>query len=329
MNEELLKDKVRPVTDEDRENLPVYSYSSMEVFTNCPYQFNKKYNLKLRSNDTSIPLELGSLCHYILEQKGKLLANGLEVNYEKLNDTLNNGVFEIDKKTREEIPGLTKLKKKYFDIWYEPDDASGMNYAKKMQVFNTVLHSEMETETSQGWIPTYFERYFEFVWDNRAIIRGFIDRIDVKDGEYRTVDYKTSKKSYDKSKLATSLQFGIYALAILNDFGKLPIESQYRFILLDKTQQALTKGWEKRLISKMTKIFDQIDECNKTHKWEPKSTPLCYWCDYCRQNPNAHRYKNECDYYLQWTPKNKTFKKNKEWDSNTVETVTEKRKLVF
>jgi len=44
----------------------------------------------------------------------------------------------------------------------------------------------------------------------KLFLKGFIDRIDVKDGQYRTVDYKTSKKIYDQSKFGnfiTVLEF--------------------------------------------------------------------------------------------------------------------------
>ena len=80
-----LKDRVRPITDKDK-GLPTFSYSKIEVFKNCPLQYRFKYMDKKYSQDTSIALELGSLCHYVLEQKGKMIASGQVVDYDKLND---------------------------------------------------------------------------------------------------------------------------------------------------------------------------------------------------------------------------------------------------
>ena len=211
-----LLNRIRPVTDDDK-NLPVFSYSKMEVFKNCPLQYRYKYIEKKYSQDTSIALELGSLCHYVLEQKGKMIVSGETVDYEKLNDILMNGVTETDEKTKEELLGVNQLKRKYFEVWYEADNASGASYDEKIKLFDKVLHDEME-ETD--WKPTYFEKPFEFVWDNKVILKGFIDRIDTKDGQYRTVDYKTSKKIYEQSKLATSLQFGVYACSPENSSFK-------------------------------------------------------------------------------------------------------------
>ena len=320
-----LLNRIRPVTDDDK-NLPVFSYSKMEVFKNCPLQYRYKYIEKKYSQDTSIALELGSLCHYVLEQKGKMIVSGETVNYEKLNDILMNGVTETDEKTKEELLGVNQLKRKYFEVWHEADNASGASYDEKIKLFDKVLHDEME-ETD--WKPTYFEKPFEFVWDNKVILKGFIDRIDTKDGQYRTVDYKTSKKIYEQSKLATSLQFGVYALAILNEFGVLPIESEYRFILIDDKQYALTKGWENRLIKAMDKVFGDIEASEKKSVFIPKPSPLCHWCNFCQTNPEATIYRNECEYFSKWTPTQKTFEVNKKWNALENINTAPKRKLVF
>lgn len=320
-----LLNRIRPVTDDDK-NLPVFSYSKMEVFKNCPLQYRYKYIEKKYSQDTSIALELGSLCHYVLEQKGKMIVSGETVDYEKLNDILMNGVTETDEKTKEELLGVNQLKRKYFEVWHEADNASGASYDEKIKLFDKVLHDEME-ETD--WKPTYFEKPFEFVWDNKVILKGFIDRIDTKDGQYRTVDYKTSKKVYEQSKLATSLQFGVYALAILNEFGALPIESEYRFILIDDKQYALTKGWENRLIKAMDKVFGDIEASEKKSVFVPKPSPLCHWCNFCQTNPEATIYRNECEYFSKWTPTQKTFEVNKKWNALENINTAPKRKLVF
>lgn len=320
-----LLNRIRPVTETDKE-LPVFSYSKLEVFKNCPLQYRYKYIEKKYSQDTSIALELGSLCHYVLEQKGRMVAAKQKVDYDKLNNILLDGVSEVDEKTKEKLLGVSQLKRKYFEVWHEADNASGASYDEKIKLFDQVLHKEME---DTEWESTYFERPFEFVWDNKVILKGFIDRIDVKDGQYRTVDYKTSKKAYEQSKLATSLQFGIYALAILNEFGVLPAESKYRFILIDDEQYALTKGWEKRLIKALDKVFGDIEASGKKEIFVPKLTPLCHWCNFCQTNPEATIYRNECEYFSKWTPTQKTFEVNKKWNALENMNPTTKRKLVF
>ena len=326
--QELLQ-RIRSVTEEDKD-LPVFSYSKLDTFRNCPMQYRLKYVEKKRpEDDTSLALELGSLCHAILERKGLALVSGGTVDYDALNESLLNGVTDTNEKTKESLPGIKQLKRKYFDEWYVSDNASGATYEDKMKMFDKVLHSEME---GSEWVPTYFEKSFEFVWDNRAIIKGFIDRIDTKHGQYKTIDYKTSKKVFDQSKLSTSLQFGIYALAILKEFGQLPVESEYRFILIDDSQYALTKGWEKRLTKALDKLLDDIEGNENKKVFAPKPTPLCYYCDYCVNNSRATVYRQECDYYSLWTPTQKTFEVNRKWDGSTANgqnNIQTKRRLIF
>lgn len=320
-----LLNRIRPVTEKDK-GLPVFSYSKLEVFKNCPLQYRYKYIEEKYSQDTSIALEIGNICHYVLEQKGKMIVSGQKIDYDKLDDILLNGVKETDEKTKTELLGVAQLKRKYFEVWREADNASGASYEEKIKIFNQVLHSEME---DTDWKPVYFEMPFEFVWDNKVIIKGFIDRIDEKEGQYRTVDYKTSKKVYEQNKLATSLQFGVYALAILNLFGVLPVESEYRFILIDDTQFALTKGWENRLIKALEKVFGDIEVSEKKKIFVPKPSPLCHWCNYCQTNPEATVYRNECEYFSKWTPNQKTFEVNKKWNALENMGAAPKRKLVF
>lgn len=321
-----LFEKVRSATENDRKHLPIFSYSRIDVYKNCPLRYKYQYMDEKETQDTSLALELGSLCHYVLEQKGNMIVSGNKVEYNKLNDILINGTTKTDQKTTEALAGINVLKRKYFDIWYEKDNASGITYEEKIKIFNNVLHSEME---DTDWTPLCFEKPFEFVWEDKAILQGFIDRIDIKDNLYKTVDYKTSKKIYDNSKLATSLQFGIYALAILNEFGVLPIESEYRFILINDKQYALTKGWVNRFIKTFNKLLDNIRENTNNNTFIPKPSPLCYWCGYCRINPNASAYKNECEYYSLWTPFSKSFEVNKKWGAAEEKVLHNKRKLIF
>ena len=327
-SEKMLLEHIRPVTDEDREKLPQFSYSRLEQYKNCPMAYKLKYaDGKSEQGETSLALELGSLCHYVLETKGKMLKEACVVKYDILEDILFKGVvvanIDSDKPT-EQFLGINDLKKKYFEEWSKTEPTSGMTYDDKINLFwDKVVKSEME---DSDWNAEYFEHYFEFVFDNKAILHGFIDRIDMLNGMYRTIDYKTSKKTYDQSKLSTSLQFSIYAMAILLEFGQLPVQSQYRFILLDEKQDALSLGWEKRAVKHLTDLFNCIEHDHKEDEFIPSPSPLCHWCNYCKHNPNADKYKHECQYYSLWTPEKKTFEVNREWNKNDP---LKDRKIIF
>ena len=161
MSVELLKQCIRLVDPEKDKDLPRFSHSKLEVYENCKVRYDLQYNQGKRTNDTSLALEIGTLCHKVLEEKGKMIVAQKPIDYDKLNDLLDNGCEETDEKTKEIIKGVKDLKKGYFEEWYNADNASGMNYDEKLIKFNEVLHSEMQVD---DWVPVYFELPFEFVW---------------------------------------------------------------------------------------------------------------------------------------------------------------------
>ena len=329
---DLLKSKIRSVGDKDRETLSKYSYSGLSTLKHCPYQFNLTYNEGKRSSDTSLALQLGTLLHYILEQKGRMLKEKNKVDYGILSDILQNGTDVTDDKTQESIAGLKELKRDYWEIWGVPD-SEGRTYNEKIELFLRVLSKEME---NSDWQPYLFEHPFEFVYDDKIILHGFIDRVDRKTitgkeiaGEfYRVIDYKTNKKPYPDKDLKTSLQFGIYALAMLNEFGVVPKEYQYRLILLDQEQKALSFGWGKRLIAALDGLVSDLENRKRSGEWTPKPTPLCHWCNFCATNGDAKQYRNECPFYSLWTPENKTFEVNMKYENSTLDGLQNNKTII-
>lgn len=323
-----LLDYIRPYDPIKDVALPEYSHSRLEVFETCPYQFDLKYNQNKTTSDTTIALEFGSLLHLCLEHKGLMLTQKGTVDYSYLDQLLINGGQSDDGKGHKfHVLGVNQLCRKYgLEIWSKKD-SEGHNYEDKILTFGKVLQTEMEE--NDGWEAWKFEEPFKYVWNNSYVFHGFIDRIDrrkTNNGyEYRLVDYKTSKKIYDSTKTATSQQFSIYQGAILLEYGVLATECLYRFICINDSQLALTKGWEKRFITKMDKVFGQIEEGYETKLWKPSPKPLCRWCSYSTTNPDAKLYKNECPYHSNWTETNKDFSVNKEWNPE----LADRRKKAF
>ena len=335
---EVLNNKIRKVTEEDKKKLTRVSYSKLDVLESCPYKFKLKYIDGNYANATSIALELGTLCHKVLELKGRYKMENRPVDYDYLKEVLENGITEKTEKGEEVILGVNVLRKKYFDIWYVPDNASGMNYEEKINLFlNIVLLGEMEDE---DWAVYATEMPFSFIYryggtdedPKEVIVSGFIDRVDVNvDEKKKVVDYKTSKKPYDSKHLPTPLQQVIYGIALYCIENDLPVSYEYSMILLNIRQEACTKGYLNRAIKKLDKLLGNMDEYKNSGEYVPKPTPLCYWCDFHGNSPLADvQFKGLCDYYSLWTPTNKTFENNKEYQENS-KTVTKVvgRKLIF
>ena len=324
--DEFFKGKVRGVTETDRKMLPRMSYSGLEVFKNCPYQFNLKYGEKKYTKETTLALELGSLCHLILELKCNYIKVGKPVDYDYLHFILKYGSIDTNEKTKEHILGVDELKRKYFEEWYTPDNASGMTYAEMMEVFEKVINDEMNDISI--WHPIYAELPFEFVYKDRVIFNGFIDRVDINVyGSFRVCDYKTSKSCFLANKVVTSLQFGIYAMAIYQLLGQIPVSFLYRFILIDEDQNAMTTGWEKRLEKTLDNALDKMDKNKKSGIWLPKPSALCWYCPYNCNNPKNKEFAKECEYYSLWSPSNRVWSVNKKYNALTQNNKT--RRLIF
>lgn len=306
------------------------SYSSLDLFKNCPWHYKLKYTEGHTVGAKGIQLDIGTICHKIMELKGRCKMNNEPVDPTYLEHILYTGIEEQTDKGTEHIKGILDIRKQYFETWAVPDDKSGKTYEEKLMTFvKDVVPTRME---DSEWQPIALEKSFTFSYNDRIIIHGFIDRVDQnRNGDLRVVDYKTSKSSYSEATLKTPLQMFIYALACEALYSKRPIAFQYDFLLLNELQDACSFGWYNRGLKKLDKILDQMDEGADTYR--PSPSPLCYWCEFCENNPDAPDPERRlCPYYSLWTPTNKTFEKNQEFNTcqTTVEEVNKSvRKLVF
>ena len=314
----LMLSKIRPYNEETDSNLEKFSHSKLECFDHCPRNFMLKYRYNNYLGIDSVATAVGSIVHKVLELKGICKMEKKEVDYEYLKEVLMNGY----KDNEESLIGINKIKIEFRDEWEEFDTKSLLTYDEKIEVFlDSVLTNEMEDEE---WEVIGTEVPFSFVYDNKYVIRGFCDRIDAKrdnDGniiDIKCVDYKSSKTVFQRSKIVSSQQFGIYSMAIYLMYGMLPSEHEYSFVLIDEKQSnkdgVCTSGYIKRILKKIDKLFESIEEMDSTGCFKPNANQLCHWCDFCEHSVNGQEpYNTYCDYYSLWTPYNRTFAVNKEY----------------
>lgn len=315
---------VRATAQEDIGAIFTGSYSKLDLFQSCHYKYKLKYLDKNFDDSKAIQLNLGSICHKVMELKAQRLLDKQNVDYVYLSKILSEGYNESDS---EKIWGVEKIKNWYFEDWYLKDNKSGMTYDQKIHLFCTeVLPVEMEDDE---WTVIGCEVPFDFVYKEKIRLHGFIDRIDRnQNNEIRVVDYKTSKAAYAETKLATPLQMFIYGLACYQMYQQFPAEYLYSFILINERQTACTKGYVDRGLKKLDKILETIESCEATGVYSPSPSPLCFYCNYCRNNPKAEAsLKCLCDYYSLWTPDNKVFSVNKPFNALTLTQPV--RKLIF
>lgn len=314
-------------------NLEYFSFSKLEKFDQCPYLYKLKYVQKHYSSTSSLAMEIGTIAHKCKELIGLDLIAGRKPDYEWIKDVFYNGcdTDEDDVKSSEHhvehILGALELKEKYPFDWVEADSKSGLTYDEKVTIF---IEHLPDMENDLRWKPYAVELPFEFVFDDKYLIKGYIDKVDVdKDDNFRIVDYKTSKATFDEQKVKTSMQMIIYDMAIRKIYGKQPIDHMFDFIFIGKTQHACSPGYFTRGEKKLRKWFKDIEICKESGIYEPKPTPLCHWCDFCSTNGNADSsMKFLCPYHSLWTPSNKTFEVAQKYNVNSDETV-KKNKIDF
>ena len=328
-NEAILSRKVRKVETEEDKALPRFSFSKLDTYMQCPFKYDLKYNQNLVPEQKAIYLDLGTLCHKIMELLGRKEIDNIPFDIEEdrkeMHEILVNGIEEKTDKGTEMILGLHDIMNKFGTILlHEPDNASGKSYAEKLQLFmKEVITDRFLNKTDKTWKTFATEKQFEFIYQygdkptDAVRLYGFIDRVDTNEnGDYRIVDYKTGKAIFPETKTKTSLQHTIYNLAMFAEYGKLPIENLYDFIFLNEIQPACSKGYIKRAIKKLDAAFEEV---MTSKEFKPNATPLCYFCDYTEHNPNSDINFQKCDYYCDWTPDNKIFTKHREWGSEAVQ----------
>jgi hypothetical protein len=269
----------------------------------------------MRSEDSSVILELGTIAHKCYELKYRYIIDGFNPNYELIEDMFMKGIQETTDKDSEGkfLNGISQLKEKYGVFTFGVKcDKSGMNYNDKVKLcLDTIKTEQMDI----NWKPIAVEKNFEFVYNNKYIIHGFIDRIDQSnEGNIRIVDYKTSKSIYDAKKLTTPLQMVIYAMASIAMYQNYPSEFVYDFIFLNQKQNVKPEKLLDKGLVKLDKILCAIEGCKDNQEYAPNPTPLCFWCEFCSNNPHADKNtKHICDYYSCWTPAYKNFRVNKDY----------------
>lgn len=300
--------------------LPRFSYSRLDTFASCPMKYKFKYIDGNYEQSDAIHLDIGNLLHKILEIKHRMIIEGKPVDYDYLKSIYTQGVAEDTEKDKGKfIIGLNAIKDKFTeDKFIEINTKSNLSYNDKMVTFLNYLEND---DIGDGWKPLAVEVDFNFTYNDRIVLNGFIDRIDInEDGDLRVVDYKSSNKVYESKDLTTPLQMFIYALACENIYGKVPVAYIYDMILLGEKQTACTKGYYNRGIKKLDKILDAIFEAKETGIYKPKATPLCHWCDFSQTNPNTAFYLADlCDYYSLWLPNKKSFAVNKKFETEELE----------
>jgi putative RecB family exonuclease len=128
------------------------------------------------------------------------------------------------------------------------------------------------------------EKAFYINLDNRVLLNGFIDRIQLDDdGMLHVADYKTTKQ---KKYLKDFFQLMTYAYALMVEDPELE-RVRASFVLLRHDFDYLTEEYRREdVMSIADKFIEYADSIGQEKLWRPTPQFLCKFCDY-REQCNA------------------------------------------
>ncbi|MDH7499326.1 MAG: ATP-dependent DNA helicase [candidate division NC10 bacterium] len=129
-------------------------------------------------------------------------------------------------------PEMERLLAVFEGSWRSEGFLSREHEEQRLEAGRRALIQFYEREAKDPSLPTHVEREFSFSLDDDRII-GRWDRLDLRDGQGRIIDYKSSEVRDQKEadrKTRESLQLKIYALAYREMFGQLPETVELHFL---------------------------------------------------------------------------------------------------
>lgn len=239
------------------------SPSRAKDFVQCPLMF------RLRTVDRipepgSLATHKGTLVHGVLERLYDLPA--AERTREAARDLLPSQWHAH----REKNPVVMSLFR----------DESGIE--TWLEEARTLLDAYFRMENPTRLEPASRELLVEAETREGLLLRGFVDRLDVApDGAVRVVDYKTGRSPAPRFQHEALFQMRFYALVLRLGRGRAPRRLQLlylkdgRTLTLDPRPEDL-EATETRI----TRIWEEIEDCATDGRFAPKRSRLCDWCAY-------------------------------------------------
>ncbi len=251
------------------------SVSKVKTFDDCKAKFKFSYIQKLPKKDWDHFL-LGSFTHDILETfHQRLIDNSAHLDLKNKMGIQESQWPEIMKEMFK--ASLVRFPK--------------INQEQKKEVFGILQQylNVMREENARGTLCTVtdIEKEFYLGIDNKILLNGFIDRVQVDhDDVLHVMDYKTTK---DKRYLKDFFQLETYAYILFLDDPNLQ-KIRGSFMCLRHDCDLLTKEYSRNDVEYIgEKFLKYADDMEQEKIYRPNPQFLCKYCDYvenCKEGEN-------------------------------------------
>lgn len=245
--------------------MPIYSYSKISTFEQCPLKFKYRYIEKIIPKiDKTIDSHLGKCVHSTLEWF----------------------YSEIKKNN---IPTMDELISFYLQKWEE-------DYFPEMPIIDEKLTARDYLNKGIGFLVTYYlenkpfddntlevekEISINLDLDGGYKIKGFIDRLsyNLATNEYEIHDYKTSNSLPRIEKIENDKQLSLYSIAIKELFGyDKEVKLIWHYLAHNKKISRKKTNADLDLLKK--EILELTKKIEQTKEFPPNKSILCNWCEY-------------------------------------------------
>lgn len=258
-----LETLVSPATP--RRKRPIYSHSRLSSFEDCPKKFHYRYVLKIPSDTDGIEGFVGKRVHEVLERLYGAVGRG-------------------------HVPSHAQLIHRYRTLWDESYDA------ERVRIVRVENPPEFYRELGERCLTNYYRNHYPFDGDetvgiehrvafplddsNDYRIQGFIDRIvRASDSVLEIHDYKTGARVPSQKSLDSDRQLALYEIGVRREMNVTgPIRLIWHYLQRDQTR--VSTRTSDQLVDLRGKTIELIDRIDAEEAWEPKTGPLCGWCEY-------------------------------------------------
>ncbi len=261
--------------------MPVYSYSRINTYDNCPRQYKFKYIDRIKP-----PFELKTIEAFM----GSCIHSALNDFYQQL-------IYQ-------RIPDKKDLIACYETYWKE-------KWTDDIVIMKTPLDPNHYKSTGEKALSNYYERYPPF--DQAQTIglekmltfkigpysfKGYIDRLSRdKADTYEIHDYKTSGSMPSFPEAEKDLQLAMYQISVQKHYPDVKrVRSIWHYLLFDQSWEVELDA--EQLALKETMIAQKVFDLEHDLIFEPQPSGLCNWCtfqDICPAKTHERKLDQEDD----------------------------------
>lgn len=245
------------LTDLERLALIPVSYSRLDTYFNATFGCKAKYFYQYIAKEPQVfgaAALLGNVIHQVLEN---VLEDGMKI-----------------------VPKLSEAFAAEFVVAMSDLDKEGIINNELQIVGMAMLNEFVDRHTGEKLQISEKEMEFEVVVGT-ALIRGYIDRVDVVGDRVNITDYKSGRIEVAAKDMHANLQLGLYALVADKMFPGKEIYAQMYYLRSGRQKGHLfTRDDLDAVESKLTSL---VNELIVRQNYEFTSNPrTCYSCDYAK-----------------------------------------------